>query len=117
MINLGRAPCDEGIIHAAAPTPGCADRAKPWVLLATILGSAMAFIDGSAVNVALPVLQTSLGAAVSQTQWIVAPYPLVPSSLMLAGGALGDRFGRVRVFALGVALFAGASIWCGAAPN
>src|SRR5437763_1180071 len=71
-----------------------------WILLATILGSAMAFIDGSAVNVALPVLQTSLGADVSQTQWIVDAYLLVLSSLMLAGGALGDRFGRVCVFAL-----------------
>ena len=60
-----------------------------WILLATILGSAMAFIDGSAVNVALPVLQTSLGADVSQTQWIVDAYLLVLSSLMLAGGALG----------------------------
>ena len=77
----------------------------------------MAFIDGSAVNVALPVLQTSLGADVSETQWIVDSYLLVLSSLMLAGGALGDRFGRVRIFALGVALFAGASVWCGAAPN
>jgi EmrB/QacA subfamily drug resistance transporter len=88
-----------------------------WILFATILGSAMAFIDGSAVNVALPVLQTSLGADVSQTQWIVDAYLLVLSSLMLAGGALGDRFGRARVFAIGVALFAGASIWCGAAPS
>ena len=88
-----------------------------WVLAATVLGSAMAFIDGSAVNVALPVLQTSLGANVSQTQWIVDAYLLVLSSLMLAGGALGDRFGRVRIFALGVALFAGASVWCGAAPS
>ena len=82
-----------------------------WILLATILGSALAFIDGSAVNVALPVLQTSLGADVSQTQWVVDAYLLVLSSLMLAGGALGDRFGRVRIFALGVAIFAGASIW------
>src|SRR3954468_6412674 len=88
-----------------------------WILLATILGSAMAFIDGSAVNVALPVLQTSLGANVSETQWIVDAYLLVLASLMLAGGALRDRFGRVRVFALGVALFAAASFWCGAAPN
>ena len=88
-----------------------------WVLLATILGSAMAFIDGSAVNVALPVLQTSLGVGVSAAQWIVDAYLLVLSSLMLAGGALGDRFGRVRIFSLGVAIFAIASIWCGAAPN
>jgi len=88
-----------------------------WVLLATILGSAMAFIDGSAVNVALPVLQTSLGTGVSEAQWVIDAYLLVLSSLMLAGGALGDRFGRVRIFALGIALFAAASIWCGAAPN
>src|SRR5437763_11002512 len=84
-----------------------------WILLATILGSAMAFIDGSAVNVALPVLQTSLGADVSQTQWIVDAYLLVLSSLMLAGGALGDRIGRVKVFGTGVALFGAASAWCG----
>ena len=77
----------------------------------------MAFIDGSAVNVALPVLQTSLGTGVSGAQWVVDAYLLVLSSLMLAGGALGDRFGRVRIFAIGVALFAAASIWCGAAPN
>jgi hypothetical protein len=64
MINLGRAPCDEGVIHAAAPTPGCADRAKPWVLAATILGSSMAFIDGSAVNVALPLIQSDLKVSV-----------------------------------------------------
>ncbi|HKS21245.1 MAG TPA: MFS transporter, partial [Thermoanaerobaculia bacterium] len=87
------------------------------MLLATILGSAMAFIDGTAVNVALPVLQTSLGTGVSGAQWVVDAYLLVLSSLMLAGGALGDRFGRVRIFALGVALFAAASIWCGAAPT
>jgi EmrB/QacA subfamily drug resistance transporter len=87
------------------------------VLAATILGSAMAFIDGSAVNVALPVLQTSLGTGVSEAQWVVDAYLLVLSSLMLAGGALGDRFGRVRIFAIGVVLFAAASIWCGAAPN
>jgi hypothetical protein len=54
MINLGQAPCDEGVIRAAAATPSCADRAKPWVLAATILGSSMAFIDGSVVNVARP---------------------------------------------------------------
>src|SRR3954453_16292668 len=88
-----------------------------WILLATILGSAMAFIDGSAVNVALPVLQTSLGADVSQTQWVVDAYLLVLSSLMLAGGALGDRIGRVKVFAMGVALFGAASVWCGFANS
>jgi len=84
-----------------------------WILAATILGSAMAFIDGTVINVALPVLQKSLGADVRQAQWIVDAYLLVLSSLMLAGGALGDRIGRVKVFATGVALFGAASAWCG----
>jgi len=88
-----------------------------WILAATILGSAMAFIDGTVVNVALPVLQQDLHADVRQAQWIVDAYLLILSSLMLAGGALGDRFGRVKVFAAGIALFAAASVWCGAAPS
>jgi EmrB/QacA subfamily drug resistance transporter len=88
-----------------------------WILAATILGSAMAFIDGTVVNVALPVLQTSLHADVTHAQWIVDAYLLVLSSLMLAGGSLGDRLGRVRVFTAGVVLFAAASVWCGAAAS
>jgi len=84
-----------------------------WILAATILGSTMAFIDGTVINVALPVLQKSLGADVRQAQWIVDAYLLVLSSLMLAGGALGDRIGRVKVFGAGVALFGAASAWCG----
>ena len=91
--------------------------ARRWLLAATILGSSMAFIDGSAVNVALPVLQKSLGTSVSQAQWIIDAYLLVLSSLMLAGGTLGDHLGRSRVFGFGVALFAAASAWCGAAPD
>ena len=88
-----------------------------WILTATILGSAMAFIDGTVINVALPILQSALNADVSQTQWVVDAYLLVLSSLMLAGGSLGDRVGRVRIYALGVAIFAIGSLWCGASPN
>jgi len=77
----------------------------------------MAFIDGTVINIALPVLQKSLGADVSHAQWIVDAYLLVLSSLMLAGGALGDRLGRVRIYAIGVAAFAAGSFWCGAAPS
>jgi EmrB/QacA subfamily drug resistance transporter len=117
MINLGRAPCDEGIIHAAAPTPGCADRAKPWVLAATILGSSMAFIDGSAVNVALPLIQSDLKVSIQGAQWIVNGYTLMLAALILVGGSAGDRFGRRRVFTLGAAIFTAASISCGLAPN
>jgi len=85
------------------------------VLAATILGSSMAFIDGTAVNVALPALQTHLGATVAQVQWVVEAYTLFLSALLLVGGALGDRFGRRRVFLLGVAGFALASVGCGLA--
>ncbi len=90
---------------------------KRWVLAATILGSAMAFIDTTVVNVALPVMQRELRADVATSQWVIDAYLLVLSALILAGGALGDRVGRVRVFAAGVAVFAIASIWCGASPN
>jgi EmrB/QacA subfamily drug resistance transporter len=83
-----------------------------WVLAATILGSSMAFIDGTVINVALPVLQKALGADVSQAQWIVDAYLLVLSSLMLAGGSLADRLGRVRLYGVGVAIFGAASLWC-----
>src|SRR4030081_1055808 len=102
MISFGRAPCDEGVIRAAAETPGCAERSKPWVLAATILGSSMAFIDGSVVNVALPAMQSNLSADVSDTQWIITAYMLTLSALILVGGAAGDRFGRRRIFILGV---------------
>src|SRR6266566_7038924 len=81
-------------------------RARNWTLAAAILGSCMAFIDGTVVNIAIPVLQRSMGATVSDTQWIVDAYLLVLSSLMLAGGGLGDHLGRRKVFAIGIAIFA-----------
>ena len=77
----------------------------------------MAFIDTTVVNVALPVMQQSLHAGVDDAQWIVDAYLLVLSSLILAGGSLGDRLGRVRLYGIGVAVFAIASFWCGAAPS
>src|SRR5436190_85328 len=88
-----------------------------WVLAATILGSSMAFIDSTVVNVALPVMKGALHANVADVQWIVDIYLLVLSSLILAGGSLGDRLGRVRVFGAGVALFTLASVWCGLSPS
>ncbi|MEM7008654.1 MAG: MFS transporter [Thermodesulfobacteriota bacterium] len=88
-----------------------------WVLLATILGSGMAFIDSTAMNVVVPVLQSELNATIPQVQWIIEAYALFMSSLMLLGGALGDKFGRKRIFSLGIILFTGASIWCGLSPD
>jgi MFS family permease len=117
MISFGRAPCDEGVIRAAADTPGCAERARPWVLAATILGSSMAFIDGSVVTVALPAIQADLTMSVAGTQWVANAYMLMLGALILVGGSAGDHFGRRRVFALGVAIFTAASVACGLAPN
>ncbi|MDQ6930506.1 MAG: MFS transporter [Candidatus Eremiobacteraeota bacterium] len=88
-----------------------------WVLVATILGSSLVFIDGSVVSIALPVIQTELHASSSQTQWIVEGYTLVLGALMLLSGALADRYGRKRIFLLGVVIFALGSLGCGLAPS
>jgi EmrB/QacA subfamily drug resistance transporter len=87
------------------------------VLAATILGSSMAIIDGTVVNVALPGLQNDLGATVAEVQWVVEAYALFLAALLLVGGSLGDHYGRRRVYAAGVGLFVLASVWCGLAPN
>jgi EmrB/QacA subfamily drug resistance transporter len=91
--------------------------AEAWVLAASILGSSMAFIDGTVVNVTLPVLQNALGATAIEVQWVVESYALCLASLLLLGGALADKLGRRGIFVLGVGLFAAASIGCGVAPN
>src|SRR3569832_1862403 len=88
-----------------------------WILAATILASSMAFIDGTVVNVALPFLQTNLNATAIGIQWVVEAYSLFLSALLLVGGSLGDRFGRRRIFNLGVVIFAIASALCGMAAN
>lgn len=92
-------------------------QAQRWTLVAAILGSSLAFLDSTVVNVALPVMQRDLGASTAAVQWIVESYALMLSSLVLVGGALGDRWGRKRVFAAGVVLFAAASATCAASPG
>ena len=116
MIGPIRTPCDESLIRGAAPAaPGCASSARPWVLAATIVASSMVFIDGSVVSVALPSIQANLDAPVSQAQWIVNAYALTLGTLILIGGAAGDRFGRRRICIAGLLLFTAASVWCGLA--
>ncbi|MEU7901705.1 DHA2 family efflux MFS transporter permease subunit [Actinoplanes sp. NPDC049118] len=88
-----------------------------WVLLATVLGSSLAFIDATVVNIALPAIGQGLGAPAAGLQWTVNGYALSLASLILLGGALGDRYGRRRVFQLGVGWFAAASLLCGVAPT
>ena len=91
-------PCDEAVIRAGTSAVPCADKSRRWVLVATILGSSMAFIDSTVVNVALPALQSSLHANVVDLQWVVESYGLFLSALILVGGALGDSFGRRAMF-------------------
>jgi EmrB/QacA subfamily drug resistance transporter len=116
-VQILRAPCDEGAAGAVRGAVPCRPEAERWVLAATILASGMAFIDGTAVNVALPALQAGLGATVAQVQWVVEAYALFLSALLLVGGSLGDRFGRRRVFLCGVGGFALASAACGLAAS
>ncbi len=91
----------------------CPQSSARWILTATILASSMVFIDGTVVNVALPALQASLNANVLDVQWVVESYSLLFASLLLVGGSLGDHHGRRRIFILGLAIFASASLWCG----
>src|SRR6202140_3073486 len=112
-----RTPCDEAAIRAGDAGAPCAAKAKPWILAATVLGSSMAFIDGTAVNVALPALQASFHATVVDLQWVVESYGLLLAALILVGGSFADRFGRRLIFVAGVAIFAVASAGCGFASN
>lgn len=126
-MTISRTPCDEGVIRAQpgrAPEAPGADtgplRAN-FVLAATVLGSSMAFIDGSVVNIALPAIQRDLAvpgaAGLAAMQWVVNAYLLALGSLVLLGGALGDRFGRRKAFIGGIGIFTLASVFCGLAPG
>jgi EmrB/QacA subfamily drug resistance transporter len=117
VITAKTAPCDEGTIRSIGFATPCTARQKSWVIIATTLGSAMAYIDGSVVNVALPAIEKDLATSVTVIQWVVNAYELCLAALLLIGGAAGDQFGRRRLFVLGIVIFAAASIWCGLAPN
>src|SRR5579862_936513 len=110
-------PHHEGLALSGKGAVPCAATARPWVLAATILGSSMAFIDGTVVNVAVPTLQAVFHASVVDVQWVVESYGIFLSALILAGGALGDLFGRRRMFLIGVGVFAAASTACGLASS
>lgn len=112
-------PPGEPAIRSPAETlPGfCTPDARKWVLMAAMLGSAIGFIDGTIVAIALPALRDSLDATLAQGQWINNAYLLPLASLILLGGALGDRFGLARAFTLGVGLFVLASLACAVAPT
>ena len=110
-------PCDIGVIDGTKISSPCQPSSRPWIIAAASLGSGMAFLDSTILNVALPALQSDLGASVRAVQWTYGAYALVLSALLLVGGTLGDRFGRRRVFVLGATIFAVASLWCALAPG
>ncbi|HEX9383619.1 MAG TPA: MFS transporter, partial [Gemmatimonadaceae bacterium] len=90
---------------------------RRWTLVATILASAMTFIDGTVVNVALPALQAELHATITDVQWVVEAYALFLGALILVGGSMGDQLGRKRVFLFGTVFFTASSILCGVAMS
>jgi EmrB/QacA subfamily drug resistance transporter len=118
MIGFIRPPCDAGVIRATRVFDAAlSQRRKRLTLAATILGSSMAFVDGSVVNIALPAIQHALHATAASTQWIVNAYLLLLGALVLVGGAAADLYGRRRIFLLGIAVFTIASVTCGLSPN
>jgi EmrB/QacA subfamily drug resistance transporter len=117
MSGLQARPCDELIIRSTASAAPCAKRRQTWVLAACVLGSSMAFIDSSVVNVALPKMESDLATTLSAMTWVINAYTLCMSALLLIGGAAGDQMGRRRIFIVGISIFALASIGCGLAPG
>src|SRR5215211_4693145 len=118
--NLAAAQAASGPIPGEAPSgDGLSFNSARghWVLAVTVLGSGMAFLDGTVVNVALPDIGRDLDASTSALQWILNGYLLTLASLILLGGSLGDRHGRRRIFMVGAGLFTAASLLCAIAPN
>src|SRR5260370_18790757 len=110
MVGIDRPPCDEAAILAGScQRPVTAD--GPWILAATILGSSMAFIDATVMNVALPAVQSALHATLADIQWVVESYALFLGALLLIGGSFGDPDGPRNIFPVGVVLFFFGSGW------
>src|SRR5437763_13763624 len=112
-----REPCDENVIRSRPAIAPCSKTSGRWLLAATVLASAMAFIDGTVVNVALSALQSSLNATAVDLQWVIEAYSLLLSAFLFVGSSLGDHYGRRRIFLVGVAIFASASAACGLVGN
>src|SRR6202045_3180426 len=118
MVGSIQAPCDANIIRATPAFPvALSQKRKRLTLAATILGSSLALIDGSVVNIALPAIQQALYADAASTQWIVNAYLLLLGALVLVGGSAADLYGRRRIFLLGILIFTAASIACGLSPD
>lgn len=112
-----RQPCDEGRAEVHDRVFPCPKRDKPWVLATAILGSSLAFIESSVVTLALPALQSGLGASSTELQWVINAYLLMLGAFMLIGGSLGDRYGLRRIFMAGTGLFGISALACAFAPS
>jgi EmrB/QacA subfamily drug resistance transporter len=110
-------PCDRAQLRAVRRHAACPQRDKPWVLASAILGSSLAFIEGSVVNLALPAIQHELMIDSAAVQWVMNAYLLVLGAFMLVGGSLGDRVGLRRIFILGNAVFGLGALGCAIAPS
>lgn len=108
---------DHPSLETPATSVACTESQRRWTLVAAILGSGMAFVDGTIVNVALPAIQQAMHATTADAQWVMESYALLVSALLLVGGVLGDRFGRRRVFAIGAVVFTLASLVCAMSPD
>ncbi|RWE05120.1 MAG: MFS transporter, partial [Mesorhizobium sp.] len=117
MQSLNEATADSISTAPRANGTFCPQTQRKFVLVAAILASALGFIDGSVLAIAMPALRVNLGAGLAEAQWISNAYALTLSALILAGGAAGDRFGLRRAFVTGIALFIAASLACALAPN
>jgi EmrB/QacA subfamily drug resistance transporter len=117
VTTLKARPCDELVIRSTPSAAPCAKRQQTWVLVAAVLGSSMAFIDSSVVNVALPKMESDLATTLPAMTWVINAYTLCMSALLLIGGAAADQIGRRRIFITGLSIFAVASVGCGLAPG
>jgi len=116
LTNPKSLPCDELAIRSHPSVPACA-RARYWILAVAVLGSTLAYVDESVVNVALPAIEAALRTTLPAMQWVINAYTLCMSALLLSGGAAADRFGRRRMFVIGTSVFALGSLGCGLAPS
>lgn len=112
-----RHPCDHTQVRLGRSAISCPQRDKPWVLATAILGSSLAFIEGSVVNLAMPAIQADFATSSTDLQWVVNAYLLVLGSAMLTGGSLGDRYGLRRVFIIGTGIFGCGALACAFAPS
>lgn len=113
----GRPACEVGTILATPAAPACPRARRAWVLATSVLGSGLAFVLATAETVALPAIQADFGASAAGMIWVVNAYLLLLGAGILAGGSAGDRFGKRRVFVIGVVVFGAATLWCGLASD